>query len=56
MCNRLNLMQRIRQDLFYQNFNKVIKETSGLIKNDKIIVAVSGGLDSITLLFLLESI
>ena len=56
MRNLTNLMQKIRQDLFYKNFNKFIKETSGLIKNDKIIVAVSGGLDSITLLFLLEAI
>ena len=56
MRNLTNLIQKIRKDLFYKNFNKVIKETSGLIKNDKIIIAVSGGLDSISLLFLLEAI
>ena len=56
MRNLTNLIQKIRKDLFYKNFNKVINETSGLIKNDKIIIAVSGGLDSITLLFLLEAI
>ena len=56
MRNLTNLMHKIRQDLFYKNFNKVIKETSGLIENDKIIIAVSGGIDSITLLFLLKAI
>ena len=56
MRNLTNLMHKIRQDLFYKNFNKVIKETSGLIENDKIIIAVSGGLDSIALLFMLEAI
>mgnify|MGYP001221858946 CR=1 FL=1 len=56
MSNLPPLIHKIRQDLFYQQFNKSIKETSGLIENDKIIIAVSGGVDSITLLYLMQAI
>ena len=56
MRNLQKIIQKIRKDLFYQHFKKVIMEKSGLIENDKIIIAVSGGVDSITLLYLMEAI
>jgi tRNA(Ile)-lysidine synthase len=56
MQNLQNTIQKIRQDLFYQHFEKVINKKSDLVENDKIIIAVSGGVDSITLLYLMKAI
>ena len=47
---------RLQKDPFYKKFNVRIKAFSNLSNDDRVIVSVSGGLDSIALLLLLKAL
>ncbi|MEC8914719.1 MAG: tRNA lysidine(34) synthetase TilS, partial [Candidatus Neomarinimicrobiota bacterium] len=49
------LQTLIQRDPLFKKFKKQLKTFSGLSKGDRIIISVSGGLDSVALLLLMNS-
>ena len=56
MISLSKLLNKIKKDKFYKLFGEELKKNDYLSKSDKIIIAVSGGVDSIALLYLMRAI